>query len=263
MSCILIVEKNGTIKELKIKSINPDDYYKKAGFKSHQNFEIHHDYNIVVNDIAYSISLYGKTKGKANQENKYEFPPPVDKLLFFGNCLLVKNDMNKTQQPLLANEWEKIYETLLGGLEDIGSEDSEDDYDDIEPALLTKSGYMKDEFIVDDGVAEKEYEEEDEDNEDEEEDDDEDEDDDDDDDIDDNSIEDEYVSKLSKKKKLKNALLKSKKIKIINAIKLTKKRNNDTDKIKNNNKKELVSDENRLYLDCSSELSAEDYFTKN
>ena len=33
--------------------------------------------------LTHEIHLYGKKKGKAGDENKYEFPPPVDNILFF------------------------------------------------------------------------------------------------------------------------------------------------------------------------------------
>jgi hypothetical protein len=261
MTCILIVEKNGTIRELKIKTNNVEDYYKKAGFKSDQNFILHHVYDIAMDNVNYSISLYGKIKGKANQENKYEFPPPVDNILFFGNCLLVNNDnLLKTIQPLHAVEWEKIYEILLGGLEDIESEnDSDGDDEKVDSELLTKSGYMKNDFIVDDEVIDnveidEEEEEEDEGNEDE------DNDDDDDDDYDEDnnnsSDEEKIVSRIKDKKKMK-VLKKVKKIaSVITNVPIVK----DKKKKKGLKKECDIFAENRSYLDCSNELSAEEYF---
>ena len=48
-------------------------------------------------------------------------------------------------------EWEKIYEQLFGGFEDIGSNDSEEDDESIDDSVpRTKEGYVKDGFIVDD-----------------------------------------------------------------------------------------------------------------
>ena len=61
----------------------------------------------------YKISLYGKDSGRAGMENKYELPPPVDNILFFGKIALV-NDMDD----LTIDLWNKIYEQLFGGFFD-------------------------------------------------------------------------------------------------------------------------------------------------
>ena len=84
---ILIVEKNGTIKEHLLKTFVESDLYKKAGFKNGEDFICQTEWNIDngENEKSYTIQVYGKTTGRAGQENKYEFPPPIDKTLFFGN----------------------------------------------------------------------------------------------------------------------------------------------------------------------------------
>jgi len=48
--------------------------------------------------------------------------------------------------------WEKIYEKLFGGFEDLGDEDeySEDELANVDPKLLTSHGYLKDDFVVSD-----------------------------------------------------------------------------------------------------------------
>lgn len=151
MPTILIIEKNGTIKESNVKALEESTLYKKAGFKTDDGFKSYTTWDIEVNSTKYSISLYGKTTGRANQENKYELPPPLDNTLFFGSCILV-NKENDTFKSISEKEWDAVYEALYGGFEDIGDEDSEeedmeDEYDDLEK---TKSGYAKDGFIVDD-----------------------------------------------------------------------------------------------------------------
>ena len=141
MSRILIVEKTGVIKESAVKSYVEADLYKKAGLKSAEGFEMAHQWTI----DGTTVSLYGKTSGRAGQENKYDFPPPVDKILFFGSCILTSDtgSLKKTQ-------WEIIYEKLFGGFEDIGDDDSDLSDDDDDDLPRTKSGYVKDGFIVDD-----------------------------------------------------------------------------------------------------------------
>ena len=72
----IVIEKSGSIKEIKLKE--DDEYYKKAGFKSSSDFAKQTSWEVKCNGKQMQIDLYGKTKGRAGQENKYEFPPPVD-----------------------------------------------------------------------------------------------------------------------------------------------------------------------------------------
>ena len=140
---ILIVEKTGVIKESVVKSFVEADLYKKAGLKAAEGFERVHEWTL----DGETVVLYGKTTGRAGQENKYDFPPPVDKVLFFGACILTSST-----GALKKGRWEEIYEELFGGFEDIGDEDSEEseEEDEDEDLPKTKSGYTKDGFIVDD-----------------------------------------------------------------------------------------------------------------
>jgi hypothetical protein len=153
MPCLLIIEKTGSIKELNVKTYAEDELYKKAGFKNKDGFELKTSWDIQIpnNGKKYFISVYGKVSGRAGQENKYDFPPPIDKILFFGSCVLVNHPEEDAVGDITKQEWSKIYEQLFGGFEDIGSEDSSDDEDDIDSDIpKTKSGYAKDGFVVDD-----------------------------------------------------------------------------------------------------------------
>lgn len=147
---IIIIEKGGNVKELKVKNYNEDDLYKKCGFKSSNDFKLHSVWeNITLNKVTYNIHIYGKLVGRANQENKYEFPPPIDNTLFFGSCVLV-NKIDNIPKNLTSGEWNRIYDHLYGGFEDIDDEDSEESEDEDDNLPKTKSGYVKDDFIVDD-----------------------------------------------------------------------------------------------------------------
>ena len=147
---IIIIEKGGNVKELKVKNYNEDELYKKFGFKSSTDFKFHSAWkNITLNKVTYNIHVYGKLVGRANQENKYEFPPPIDNTLFFGSCVLV-NKVDNIPKNLTSDELNRIYDHLYGGFEDIGDEDSEESDDEDEGLPKTKSGYVKDDFIVDD-----------------------------------------------------------------------------------------------------------------
>ena len=113
------------------------------------------------------VRLYGKSVGKANRENKYEFPPPVDKILFFGSCLLIAMSASEPVN-LTKGMWESLYTILYGGFDslvEVGGEDADaaeeamalrrDRAESLELGhTLTKQGYAKDGFIVDDDSTE-------------------------------------------------------------------------------------------------------------
>ena len=171
MKSIVIVEKTGTLKTTKFKEDNIDELYKKAGCKTSKDFEKQTSWSLEINNKKYKIYVYGKTNGRAGQENKYDFPPPIDNTLFFGSCVVLAKNQSSEVVDLSLELWKSIYETLFGGFEDIGDEDSEE-----EDVPRTKEGYVKDDFIVDDDEEEdgdyeddEEEEEEDEDEDDEEE----------------------------------------------------------------------------------------------
>ena len=147
MPIIVIVEKNGTLKEHNIKGeLKPEEFYKIAKFKTATDFENEASWEVDVLKKTYNISLFAKTSGRAGQENKYELPPPVDEILYFGRSLLVNEDGTD----LTINMWNLIYTELFGGFDDLGDEDSEEEEEDLTGVTLTKSGYMKDSFITDD-----------------------------------------------------------------------------------------------------------------
>jgi len=160
---ILLIDKTGTIKELAVKEYKEEDLYKKAGFKSAEHFTCATTWSpITLSATAktYHISVYGKKTGKAGQENKYDFPPPIDTTLFFGTCVLVNNAGGNATN-LTSSEWTAIYEHLFGGFEDIGSADSEEestDENDVDADLpKTTGGYAKDGFVVSDNESDDDY----------------------------------------------------------------------------------------------------------
>ena len=150
MPYIIVIEKNGTIKEINIKEYNPNDLYKKANFKSSDGFSLHHKWEIEINNKKHIIAIYGKINGKSGQENKYEFPPPIDTILFFGGCVLVnENSKSENISDLRIAEWKQIYEKLMGGFEDLDNDLEEED-DNEEEDLEEPNEYVCDDFLVDD-----------------------------------------------------------------------------------------------------------------
>ena len=175
-NCAIIVDKTGTLKTTSLKEYNTDEFYKKCGLKTGTGFVKQTEWKVKLDGQTYYVSMYGKLEGRANMENKYDFPPPVDTKLFFGSCLLVgeiksnpaisvpipipiNTCMNGTNERGLINLtidlWDKIYEKLFGGFEDltmalVQDENEEDELETIPKSKKTKTGgYLKDGFVVD------------------------------------------------------------------------------------------------------------------
>jgi hypothetical protein len=150
---IIIVQKTGEIKQMDVFQLDEENLYKKAGFKKGDDFLKQHTWKCNINGKMTNVSLYAKTKGKANTENKYDFPPPVDTSLYFGNCVLVAQDEKFVS--LTKDLWNVIYETLFGGFENLKDTEEDDDnesdeLENIDPSLKTNDGYLKDGFVVSD-----------------------------------------------------------------------------------------------------------------
>jgi hypothetical protein len=155
---IVIVEKTGDLKTLSIKDFKVEDLYKKCGFKKGDDFLKQVEWSAKYDGKKYFVEVYAKTEGRANSENKYDFPPPIDNKLFFGSCAILnyvkQNDGSKLYVDLSLQLWNKIYEKLFGGFEDLAATAEEDATEEDELANVpkekkTKQGYLKDGFVVD------------------------------------------------------------------------------------------------------------------
>ena len=156
---IIIIDKNGVLNSLKVKEFDEEELYKKCNFKKPDGFIKQVDWKIKTEGKKWNVSLYAKTDGKANMENKYDFPPPIDTTLFFGSCLLVcqeiKDNGSKEYVSLSIEQWDKFYEKLFGGFENLADTAAEDEEEEDELLAIpsekkTKQGYLKDDFVVDD-----------------------------------------------------------------------------------------------------------------
>jgi hypothetical protein len=197
---IIIVEKTGELKSLLIKDFKEDELFKKCGFKKSDGFNKQTQWNVKIEGNKYLIEVFAKHDGRANSENKYDFPPPIDNKLFFGNCAIIAKNQTNTSDGennyinLTIELWGKIYEKLFGGFEDLAltaleDENEIDELQNVPKEKKTKSGYLKDGFVVDSSDTDEEnYEGSDEDDEDDE--------DDDNDDSDDNKDDCEYENEL-------------------------------------------------------------------
>ena len=144
---------------------------KKCGYRKHDGFSCYHTYRYKnKRKLAFDVSIeevvpkyiyvdvWGKTDGRAGYENKYEMPPPIDELLFYGNIALVARMDELTAIHLTTDIWNIIYEKLFGGFEDLAAtaiedENEIDELDSIPSHKKTRSGYLKDGFVVDDEDA--------------------------------------------------------------------------------------------------------------
>jgi hypothetical protein len=155
---IIIVERLGSLKILSVKDFKQDELYKKCGFKKPENFKKQTEWQVKYDGKKYIINLFAKSDGRANSENKYDFPPPVDTKLFYGSCAIVgeikKENGTKVYTNLTLQIWNKIYEKLFGGFEDLATtakedDEEEDELDNVPQEKKTKEGYLKDGFVVD------------------------------------------------------------------------------------------------------------------
>ena len=160
MTSIVLVEHNGNIKNIKSKDFSFDTLYKKCGFRSAENFDKMTTWSIEYNKEICNIELWAKNEGKANNENKYDFPPPVDNELYYGTCALIRVDSKGSVIDLTMDLWLRLYEKLFGGFEDIVEDEDEDEDEDADEDydVKTKNGYIKDDFVVEDDEDEEECE---------------------------------------------------------------------------------------------------------
>ena len=157
---LIIVDKGANLKCSDVKNFDMDTLYKKCNLRKKDNFDKRHSWKL---DSEHFVTLFSKDKGRANSENKYDLPPPVDSQLYFGSMLIVKHQdkelTNEKVEDLSLEEWNKLYEKLFGGFEDLGDEDSYSDEEEIPEHLQTKQGYSKEGgFVVsDDDIEDEDY----------------------------------------------------------------------------------------------------------
>jgi hypothetical protein len=158
VTTLLIIDKSGTPKVLTVKDFKMEDLYKKCGFKKPDGLEKRHVWVTKCDKTSYRISVYAKEDGKSNTENKFEFPPPIDNSLFFGSCAVLVEHKNVAGEyvptTVTIDIWDKLYEKMYGGFENLGDtckadDDESDELEAIPKNKKTATGYLKDGFIVD------------------------------------------------------------------------------------------------------------------
>ena len=157
---IIIIEKTGICKELKLKKkLVLKDLYKKCKLRKDKDFDRRATWGI---NGEFYISIYAKDNGRSGSENKKELPRPIDEKLYFGNIAVICHSEKEVNDENLLDldmkKWEKFYENVMGGSESLGEEDSEeeDELVNYPKESLTKEGYLMDGFVVKDGEDEDE-----------------------------------------------------------------------------------------------------------
>ena len=161
MSKVIIIKKTGELKSVVLKEVVDissvliqnknvialfnSNIRKSKNFK--ENCKRHCDWEL--EDSV--ISLFGSKEGRAGSENKYDLPPPEDSDIYFGEILIIKS-VNNVIVPMDIKDFNSFIELSFGGFEDLGSKDTEEEYD---PEL---DRYESD-FVVDDDEDNIEYDE--------------------------------------------------------------------------------------------------------
>ena len=93
---------DGTIKETEFKDFS--ELYKKCGFRKKEGFSV-----ILTNK---NIQICGRTEGKQNNKNKYDFPYNMEDYsidAIYGACAIVKKDTNSNNYiDLDENMWNSL-----------------------------------------------------------------------------------------------------------------------------------------------------------
>lgn len=150
---VVFVSKDASLNEKSVKNLDLKTLHVKCNVKQ-DSFAKRHTWKV---KGAY-YSVYAKDTGRHSSENKYDLPPPVDEELYFNTMAILKHSDEKITNDnvvdLTKEEWEKTYEHLFGGFENLDDTSGEMSVDDEEENLSesekTKQGYKKDGFVVDD-----------------------------------------------------------------------------------------------------------------
>jgi len=163
MTKVVMINKGGSIKTQTVKNLKVSDLYKKCKFRKPDDFDKRHTWKYKNK----WVSVYAKNKGRANSENKYDLPPPIDTVLYFGNLLIIMHDNQTPVDSEVCDfdkeTWLKVYEKLLGGFEDLSitaqqDDEEEDELESVSPSQKTKEGYLKDGFVVSDDIEDEDEE---------------------------------------------------------------------------------------------------------
>ncbi len=150
---IVVVNKGGDCSDIDFKG-SDQELFKKCNFRKADGFSNQNTWRVKVDGVLHNITLWARASGKHNVINKFEFPPPMDTPLFYGNCALISHGNDKTAQDLTLDTWNKAYTKLFGGFENLADtaeqdDNEEDELESVPAKYKTKEGFLKDGFVVD------------------------------------------------------------------------------------------------------------------
>lgn len=152
---IILINKDGSIKECKALSATTHTLYRKCGYKKPDGFDKRVEWKIK-DGKQMKIEVWAKDKGKSNIENKYVFPPPINTNVYFGTCAVIITDDQGEIKNLTIDTWNKFHKTLYSGFakgkgnEDIIDLDINDEVERINtPKKKNEEGYLKVGFMTD------------------------------------------------------------------------------------------------------------------
>ena len=150
----VLVERSGKLQSLSLEQsvcFNPQRMAKQIGAPK-EGFVLQTTWTVELEGRGvFHIELFGSCTVTAKQENKYEFPQPVDTKLFFGRCLLLNKDETSGQYvSLTKRDWQAIYDQLFEGFDDVAEEEEDDEDDDEEDGEEDDDDFIDDDDADDD-----------------------------------------------------------------------------------------------------------------
>jgi len=109
---IIVIDKNGIMKQQNVKHLTQDTIYKKCGLRNSNGFHRRHVWYIHTMDVD-TVELWSCDTVKSGQDNKYELPAPLETKVYYGSMALISVQSDGTFGNLSLNAWTQIYENLL------------------------------------------------------------------------------------------------------------------------------------------------------
>jgi hypothetical protein len=154
---VVLVTRGGEISDSRMMSGDSTSFHRKCGFKTPTAFGCRVTWPVpskLSSAIPFkTVTVWGKTDGKAGCENKYDFPPPIDSILLFGTVMVVGRHGDEYCS-ITTGQWGAMYDHLFGGFENLADtaaadENEIDELADIPSEMKTRDGYLRDGFVVD------------------------------------------------------------------------------------------------------------------
>lgn len=135
---IIVINKNGSMKQQNVKHLTQDTIYKKCGLRNSNGFHRIHVWYVHTMNVD-TVELWSCDTVKSGQDNKYELPPPLESKVYYGSMALISVQNDGTFGNLSLNTWSQIYESLLE--DGSNHEDSQDNASVTFPDTHTSAQY--------------------------------------------------------------------------------------------------------------------------